>query len=432
MSDPVTAFIMFLGLLSTAAKQDGIVPPEPAAPPPPEPFHIPPPGDIGPPPPGFVPTPEQAPPEVVAPPLVVDVPPSPPAAPAVAPAEPAPAPMPPWPTPVVPSGLPPFPGPGWTADVPVSQAIADRATFWNPKLWDFPSKRIVRPFVIEQFGGRWLAFKAAWHPGNAGPQTFMATEAFRLASASPIAPSPVAPTPAPALPTVAPDAPPVPIAPVPPSPPVPVVPAPPVPTSPPGPVSPYPGTGAWNGNSSYVKRYQMALTWLSNKSGTPAWNPQGVDGKYGPLTQAAVKAFQGAHGLAQDGECGAQTAAALDAAMGLAPAPAPLPAPVIPPPVVQPSAPPSGPPPLVSPYPGTGAWQKNSAYIARYQNALSFLSATFGQPAWNPQGVDGKYGPSTQRAVKAFQASQSLPVDGQAGPTTAAALDHLLSTGSPS
>jgi peptidoglycan hydrolase-like protein with peptidoglycan-binding domain len=173
----------------------------------------------------------------------------------------------------------------------------------------------------------------------------------------------------------------------------------------------------------------MALTWLSSKAGQPPWNPQGVDGKYGPLTQAAVKAFQGASSLAQDGECGAQTAGALDAAMGLAPAPAPLPAPVIPAPVVPPSPPTVAPPASVSPYPGTGAWQTNGAYIKRYQSALTYLSTTLGQPSWNPGGVDGKYGPNTQAAVKAFQGAQSLPVDGQCGPTTAAALDHLLSAG---
>jgi len=100
---------------------------------------------------------------------------------------------------VVPSGLPPFPGDGWTADTPVSQAVADRATYWNPQLWDFPTKRIVRPFVIEQFGGRWIAFRAAWHPGSSGPQTFMATEAYRLATAQPVQPSPVAPPPSPAI-----------------------------------------------------------------------------------------------------------------------------------------------------------------------------------------------------------------------------------------
>lgn len=407
MTDPVTAFLMFLGLLSSAGQQQGQLPAAPPAPPPPAPpppFHIPPPGDVG-------PSPAPAPTPVVP-----------------APPTPTPPPMPPWPAPVVPAGLPPFPGPGWVADTPVSQAVADRATYWNPKLWDFPNKRIARPYVIEQFGGRWLAFRAAWHPGSSGPQTYMATEAFRLASAQPVQPSPVAPPPVlpatPAAPAVTPSAPPTPgVVPPPVAPPVPLGP-------PPGPVSPYPGTGAWQSNTAYVKRYQSALSWLAASKGHPSWDPQGVDGKYGAHTQSAVKAFQRDSGLAQDGEAGAQTAAALDAAMGLAPLPAPPPMPVVPPPQVPPAPPPAGPPPPVSPYPGTGAWQKNGAYITRYQNALTYLSQSLGQPSWNPQGVDGKYGPHTQSAVKAFQAAQSLPVDGQCGPTTAAALDHLLAAGS--
>src|SRR5208337_2234419 len=87
----------------------------------------------------------------------------------------------------VPANLPPFPGPGWTPDTPVSSAIANRATYWNPQLWNFGSKVIVKPFVQEQFGGRWLTFVAAWHPGDKGPQTFMATECWRLASSLPVA-----------------------------------------------------------------------------------------------------------------------------------------------------------------------------------------------------------------------------------------------------
>jgi peptidoglycan hydrolase-like protein with peptidoglycan-binding domain len=65
-----------------------------------------------------------------------------------------------------------------------------------------------------------------------------------------------------------------------------------------------------------VQRYQMALTYLAHVHGAPAWDPQGIDGKYGPHTSAAVKAFQTDHGLSPvDGEAGAATAAAIDAAL---------------------------------------------------------------------------------------------------------------------
>ena len=49
--------------------------------------------------------------------------------------------------------------------------------------------------------------------------------------------------------------------------------------------------------------------------------PSGADGKYGTKTQAAVRAFQGDNGLKQDGICGPQTWAALDAAVGPQPEP---------------------------------------------------------------------------------------------------------------
>jgi len=41
-------------------------------------------------------------------------------------------------------------------------------------------------------------------------------------------------------------------------------------------------------------------------------------------------------------------------------------------------------------------------------------------------GVDGKYGPATERAVREFQTSSGLVVDGVAGPETLAALAEAL------
>jgi len=105
--------------------------------------------------------------------------------------------MPPWPPAPVPSGLPPFPGPAWEPDTPVTTAIAQRAAYWNPQLWNYPTKTIRKPYVQEQFGGQWVTFAAAWHPGSAGAHTYMATEAWRLKATQPQpAPAPLpAPTP---------------------------------------------------------------------------------------------------------------------------------------------------------------------------------------------------------------------------------------------
>src|SRR5208282_3752380 len=200
--------------------------------------------------------------------------------------------------------LPPFPGPGWTPDTPVASAITNRATYWNPQLWNFGSKVIVKPYVQEQFGGRWLTFVAAWHPGDKGPQTFMATECWRLASSLPVAdPASVTPQNAP-VPVATAQMGPVtfqPNASLPAALPVPAQ------------VEPYPGPGAWQSNSVYIQRYQTALTWLAWKLATPELDPGGIDGVCGANTKAAVVAFQGVAGVTQDGECGAGTASALDA-----------------------------------------------------------------------------------------------------------------------
>jgi peptidoglycan hydrolase-like protein with peptidoglycan-binding domain len=280
-------------------------------------------------------------------------------------------------------------------DVPVSAAVAARAAYWNPILWDYTRKVIVKPFVQEQFGGMWLTFVAAWHPGASGPQTYMATEAWRLATAPAIAPAPTTMPPAGVLQV-------------------------------PGPVGPEPKTGAWQSNAAFIKRYQTALTYLAHARAAPTWDPQGIDGKFGPHTKSAVSAYQQAHALTVDGECGNQTAASLDAELGhvpvvqVAPGAAPVAMPTAAPVAVPIPAP-------VSPYPGTGAWQSNAAYVARYQHALTYLASVLSTPALDPQGVDGAYGPHTKAAVQAFQTAHGLTSDGEAGAQTAAALDAAVS-----
>ena len=54
------------------------------------------------------------------------------------------------------------------------------------------------------------------------------------------------------------------------------------------------------------------------------------------------------------------------------------------------------------------------------QSALSKLG-------FDPGKIDGKDGPNTQKAVRAFQAQASIRIDGKVGPETRGALSEQLS-----
>ena len=61
-----------------------------------------------------------------------------------------------------------------------------------------------------------------------------------------------------------------------------------------------------NGDSgAEVAALQEALTAYSNQD--PATNPGAIDGSFGPMTEAAVRAYQGDHGIAVDGIVGDDT-----------------------------------------------------------------------------------------------------------------------------
>lgn len=98
-------------------------------------------------------------------------------------------PPPPWPQ-VVPKGLPPFPGKGWVADMPLSAGVPERAKQLLSKLW----KRGDGSWKTEHVRGRWITFQAAHHGKKQG------VNAYRLASEPPVVvpQEPPAPSPAPA------------------------------------------------------------------------------------------------------------------------------------------------------------------------------------------------------------------------------------------
>ena len=136
------------------------------------------------------------------------------------------------------------------------------------------------------------------------------------------------------------------------------------------------GEGARHGSAA-VRRLQRGL----RRAG---YSPGPIDGRYGPLTAAAVERFQAVHRLRVDGIVGPQTRQALLAA------------------------------PVLSPGAGeVGA--HGSLAVARLQRRLR-------RAGFTPGPIDGRFGPRTERAVREFQHARHLAVSGVAGAVTDRAL----------
>src|SRR5579875_2436910 len=138
------------------------------------------------------------------------------------------------------------------------------------------------------------------------------------------------------------------------------------------------------GSGERSRRGSAAVRRLQRGLRRAGYAPGPVDGRYGPLTAAAVERFQAAHRLVVDGIVGPMTRRVLRAAPALAL--------------------------------GAGeASAHGSPAVARLQRLLR-------RAGFSPGPIDGRFGPRTEHAVVVFQRARHLPVDGIAGSITRSAL----------
>jgi peptidoglycan hydrolase-like protein with peptidoglycan-binding domain len=146
-------------------------------------------------------------------------------------------------------------------------------------------------------------------------------------------------------------------------------------------IAPGAGYNQQNG-SQQVRALQKQLVRAGERPGP-------IDGRFGPLTEAAVERFQAGQGLAVDGIVGKATATALERQK-------------------------------VAISPGAGYGQPNGSKRVRS------LQRQLLRAGERPGPLDGRYGPQTKAAVERFQAGQGLAVDGIVGTATGAVLARQL------
>ena len=175
--------------------------------------------------------------------------------------------------------------------------------------------------------------------------------------------------------------------------------APPVPTPPPvqPPTAP---VGNGGGVKNWLQRGDTGSAVLSLQRRLKAlgYYKGALDGVFGPMTLAAVRAFQMAARIVIDGLAGPATMAALTAAeAAAAKASAPIPAKAISTTVLQ-----------------RGSRGEAVRVLQRHLNAH--------YPAYSRLLVDGLFGPATEAVVREFQRRANITVDGIVGPQTRRAL----------
>lgn len=145
-----------------------------------------------------------------------------------------------------------------------------------------------------------------------------------------------------------------------------------------------PGSGYGTpGGSCSVRALQRRLA-------AAGYAPGPFDGLYGPLTERAIRHYQGAYGLLVDGIAGPLTLGSLVTRT-----------------------------PDINP--GAGYAVDGSGPVRALQRRLA-------RAGFRPGPVDGLYGPLTEQAVRRFQLAHGLSVDGVAGPQTLTRLSNHASS----
>ncbi len=167
----------------------------------------------------------------------------------------------------------------------------------------------------------------------------------------------------------------------------------------------------------------------------------GQTGRIGPTTEAAIRAFQAENGLEVDGIVGPQTWSAIQRASAASPVPGASA-------TTKAGAPPSsGQPPASKPATAAGKAGPSASKPATpapvsaaqaIKAGVVFQEGEEGPAVLEIQkklglsggGLTGVYGPTTARAVAAFQASHGIEANGRVGPQTWAALVQPRPSGS--
>ncbi len=153
-----------------------------------------------------------------------------------------------------------------------------------------------------------------------------------------------------------------------------------------------------------VLKLQQALLALG-------YDPNGTDGKFGRGTENAVKLYQAANGLEADGKAGHLTLSLLYEGNSVASGSSGSSS--------SGSAGSSSSSGVTSTNPNTLKYGDSGSRVTDLQTALTKLG-------YNPNGIDGRFGAGTQRAVVQFQKDNGLYADGLAGSKTLALIEQKV------